>query len=407
MPIILRTLVPFVFAYLVANLVRVVNAVAGGPISEDLGLTAADLGLLTSVYFIGFAAAQLPFGILMDRYGPRLVEATTLIIAVAGCLIFALAPSLLALAAGRFLIGVGSAVVLMAPLTAYRIAFSPQRLPLITGVHMAFGALGAALGGIPAQAALAATGWQGLFFILAKIILLSAFLIFALAPRRHADATPTPIAELAKDLGTIFTARSFWRLAPLICTSHIALLSVVTLWSGPWLTDVAGLSPRAASAWFSFSAIGLLVGFLMFGAIVSRAERRGKGVHVFALVSLAHLAITVLMMVLPPAIATPMWLVYSLTGTIAVFSYAMVTADFPPEMAGRVNTCVNFAVFAFAFVAQWVFGIVVDVVATTQPIATAYNASFALQIIVTLLTFIPLIALRPRPETHIAHASRG
>ena len=124
MPLIMRTLVPFAFAYLVANLVRVVNAVAGGPISEDLGLNAADLGLLTSVYFIGFAAAQLPFGILMDRYGPRLVEATTLLIAVAGCLIFALAPSLLALAQGRFLNGVGSAVGLKAPLAAERHASS-------------------------------------------------------------------------------------------------------------------------------------------------------------------------------------------------------------------------------------------------------------------------------------------
>ena len=48
------------------------------PLATELGLGADDLGLLTSVYFLTFAAAQIPLGILLDRYGPRRVQSVLL-----------------------------------------------------------------------------------------------------------------------------------------------------------------------------------------------------------------------------------------------------------------------------------------------------------------------------------------
>ena len=70
MSLALRVFFPFAIAYLLAYILRVVNAVAGEPIAGELGLSAADLGLLTSVYFFGFAICQVPLGLMMDRYGP-------------------------------------------------------------------------------------------------------------------------------------------------------------------------------------------------------------------------------------------------------------------------------------------------------------------------------------------------
>jgi hypothetical protein len=69
--LILRVFLPFVFGYYIAYLFRTINAVMAVPLATELGLGADDLGLLTSVYFLTFAAAQIPIGILLDRYGPR------------------------------------------------------------------------------------------------------------------------------------------------------------------------------------------------------------------------------------------------------------------------------------------------------------------------------------------------
>ena len=157
----LRVFLPFALTYLLAYTLRVVNAVAGEPISQDLGLTTADLGFLTSVYLAGFALCQLPFGVLMDRYGPRRVEASLLILAAAGCAVFALASSFFELVAGRIMMGVGASMCLMAPFTAYRKWFTMERLPFVIGLHMTFGAAGSALGGWPAEFVIEAVGLRG------------------------------------------------------------------------------------------------------------------------------------------------------------------------------------------------------------------------------------------------------
>jgi sugar phosphate permease len=69
--LILRVFLPFVVGYYIAYLFRTINAVMAAPLATELGLGADDLGLLTSVYFLTFAAAQIPIGILLDRSPPR------------------------------------------------------------------------------------------------------------------------------------------------------------------------------------------------------------------------------------------------------------------------------------------------------------------------------------------------
>src|SRR5258708_29981657 len=67
---IVRVLLPFAIGFYLTNLFRTINALISDQLTSDLALGAADLGLLTSVYFLTFAAAQIPIGILLDRYRP-------------------------------------------------------------------------------------------------------------------------------------------------------------------------------------------------------------------------------------------------------------------------------------------------------------------------------------------------
>jgi MFS family permease len=88
-------LLPFAAGYYLSYLFRSINALIAGDLTAELGLSAADLGLLTSVYFLLFAAAQLPFGVLLDRHGPATIQSGLLLIASAGALVFALADGLI------------------------------------------------------------------------------------------------------------------------------------------------------------------------------------------------------------------------------------------------------------------------------------------------------------------------
>jgi MFS family permease len=83
-----------------------------------LGLGADDLGLLTSVYFLTFAAAQIPIGILLDRYGPRRVQSVLLVVAAVGSTLFAVSDHFWMLLLGRALIGLDVASAMTAGLKA-------------------------------------------------------------------------------------------------------------------------------------------------------------------------------------------------------------------------------------------------------------------------------------------------
>src|ERR1700736_3371672 len=77
-------LLPFSAGYFLSYVFRTINALISAQLTAELGLSAAGLGLLTSVYFLTFAAAQLPIGASLDYYGPRLVQAGLLLVGAAG-----------------------------------------------------------------------------------------------------------------------------------------------------------------------------------------------------------------------------------------------------------------------------------------------------------------------------------
>src|SRR6267143_3831059 len=116
--LILRVFLPFVFGYYIAYLFRTINAVMAAPLATELGLGADDLGLLTSVYFVTFAAAQIPIGILLDRFGPRRVQSVLLLVAAVGSTLFAVSDHFWMLLLGRALIGLGVASAMTGGLKA-------------------------------------------------------------------------------------------------------------------------------------------------------------------------------------------------------------------------------------------------------------------------------------------------
>src|SRR5512134_719032 len=124
---------PFAAAYTLSYLYRSVNAVIAPDLVPAFALTPSQLGLLTSAYFLSFAAFQLPLGLLLDRYGPRRTDAALVLIAACGALVFAAAPDPGALIAGRALIGLGVSGCLMSGLKANVLWFPLARLPAMNG----------------------------------------------------------------------------------------------------------------------------------------------------------------------------------------------------------------------------------------------------------------------------------
>src|SRR6202795_3612107 len=185
---VVHVLLPFAAAYFLSYAYRSVNAVIAPDLARDFALSAASLGLLTSAYFLTFAAFQLPLGLLLDRFGPRRTDAALLLVAALGALVFARAPALPPLIAGRALIGLGVSGCLMSGIKANVMWFPLSRLGSMNGWMFFAGGLGMIAATVPVEAALELADWRTLFVVLALMTLAAAALIFFFVPEREGTA---------------------------------------------------------------------------------------------------------------------------------------------------------------------------------------------------------------------------
>src|SRR5690349_14087420 len=227
-------LIPFAAGYYLSYLFRNINALVAIRLREDFGVDASHLGLMTSVYFLAFALAQLPIGVLLDRYGPRRVQSALLLVAAAGATLFAVSHRVGLLMTGRALIGLGVAGALIAGLKAVVLWFPRERTSLVNGCLIMLGSVGAISATLPAEWVLSHLGWRGLFGLLAVATLVIAMLIFAVVPEPPQGVTEAQ-APQSSSLWTIYADARFWRVAPLSTMCISTSWALQGLWAAPWL----------------------------------------------------------------------------------------------------------------------------------------------------------------------------
>jgi MFS family permease len=352
--LILCVLMPFAAGYVF----RSINAVIAGDLSAELGLSAADLGLLTSMYFLVFAAVLLPCGVFLDRFGPRLVDSALFLVAAVGALIFALADGVTMLLLGRALIGLGVAVGLIAGLKAIVTWFPPQRVPLANGWYIMLGALGAVSATGPAELVVQSVGWRGLFAILAVSSAMVALFILLIVPEKGR----TPAADSISKVGfaTIFRDTRFWRIVPLASTGAGMAWSLQGLWAASWLTDVAGLDRSAVVEHLTLMAAAISVGALLLGALAERLRRVGVSTEVFLAGTLALSMVSQLALLLGvPLSSHVLFAVIASAGATPVLSFAILARYFPKEVAGRANAALGVLNMGTAFGLQCLSGLII------------------------------------------------
>src|SRR5215831_11019292 len=246
----------FAAAYLLSYLYRTVNAVISPELSTSLSVSASSLGLLTSAYFVAFAAMQLPAGMLLDRYGPRRVEPILLAIAGCGALAFASSEQLSGLVIARALIGIGVSVCLMAPLKGFASWYSAERQASLSGWIMVAGGIGALASTAPLAAALSFVSWRTIFVILSASTFAAALAIFLIVP--DTQARPGRLSEQWAGVMSVLRNPRFWWIAPLGATSAGSFMAIQGLWSVPWLMEVNGYSREVAAEHLLLAGIVIL-----------------------------------------------------------------------------------------------------------------------------------------------------
>lgn len=387
-----RLLLPFAFGYFLSYIMRSVNAALSTELQQDLGLDANALGFLTSVFFLSFALMQIPLGVLLDRYGPRRVEAVLLLIAGLGALLFAIGQDFTTVAIGRLLIGLGMSACLMAAFTTINHWFTQAQVPAKNALIMAAGGLGAIFAADPVIWISNAFGWRTVFYLLTAACVLGSVLLFTIVPHRQSPAAGESVSTAIQGLQTIFSSRYFWTVTTLTMLSQASFSAVIGLWSGPWLRDVAGYDQQHIAEMLRWIAIAMTAGFLSIGNIAAWLSRKGVPFWLIVLSAMSGFLIVQPLLLLPYGWWSVLaWLGFGFFGTSGILAYPLLTRHFEHRLAGRVNASLNLLVFVCAFALQWGIGAIIkgyaEITSGIYP-ASAYRSAFFVVIIIQLCTFI-------------------
>ncbi len=394
---------PFAAGFFLSFLFRNVTAVIAKDLAIEFSLSPAELGLLTSAYFLSFATMQVPVGVFLDRYGPRRVTAGLLLLAAAGSASFAMAEGFGTLALSRALIGIGVSSCLMGSMKAFSMWFPLERMATLNGMAIAAGGLGGLAATMPIEAGAGAWGWRAMFWLLAALCVACAAYIATVVPEKPLAAAREAWGEAFRRMGAIFRQPLFWRVGLPLMTVHANYQSLIGLWLAPWAMDVAGLERGTAAQWLFAAALGYTISSFAIGVAADQLAARGisrlaifKTGTFVAIVALAGLAWA------PAQGKFALVVAYGASAVAPALSYVLLTRHYPPDMTGRVNTSLNIVMFVSSFSAQWGVGAILRQFPAEagRYDPRGYAIAFGILVAVQLLAWLWLVTLRREPETY-------
>ena len=351
-------------AYVASQFYRVANAAIAPELMAELSLSAEAMGGITGLFFLSFAAAQIPTGILLDRYGARRTMAALFGVAVLGAITFATADGGAGLAIGRILLGLGCAAGLMGAMVVIARWYPEARFASLTAMLFVVGGGGTLLATTPLAWAVEGIGWRGAFLAMAGLTGVFAVLLLLIVR----DTPPGQVeagnkgeswTEILAGLHAVIANRQLWLVSAIQFVSYATVLSVVGLWGGPYLADVHGLDGVSRGNVLLAMNVAVLAGVSLYGQLDRHAGSRKWLIVAGALITAAILALLAVLEKPEFWLATVLLLLFATIGSYVMLNHAHARAILPDHLIGRGLTFQNLAVFMGVAVIQSASGLIV------------------------------------------------
>lgn len=381
----------FAFGYFLSCLLRAITATLSPVLTLEFELMAADLGLLAGGYFLGFASMQIPLGYLLDKFGPKKIVSSFLLIAFIGTVSFALAQSFSGLLVSRILIGVGAGACLMAPLTGYRIWFAENQQQRVNSWMLMIASLGFLSSTLPVQLLLPTLGWRWIFGGIAALILISIILMLTFIPKwnhQQDESLENPLKS--GSLADVWKNKFFISVIPMGLFNYGGLMAIQTLWAGPWMIRVAGYTPLESATGLFWINITMLVSFFLWGYFLPRITNLGFSALKILTVGLPISFLVMLFIIILGSKAGAFYItLFILSSIFLSVIQPAVGLSFQSHLAGKALTSFNLLIFLGAFIMQWFIGLVIDLVKSfgyTEIIG--FKTAFSVFLLLSLTSYI-------------------
>lgn len=327
----------------------------------DLGLSYAAAGTIQTAYFWTYALAQVPVGLLSDRWGARRVMLVCTTVLSLGALAFASSTTYAALLLSRMIVGLGAAAVWVPGMLLITQWFPASERGRAAGLMSAGGGVGGTLGLVLVPVLAAALGWRLAYGLIVVPSLITLVLIALLIRHRRESAAAPARRATQGSVRRVLAVRAMWPLNINVIFSYGGYFSFITFLPS-FLVSGLGLSQGQAGVVTGLVTAGTIISWPLAGVLSDRLGRR-RPVFLFSqFVSL--LALLVFALLAPRMGLVAVSVTAFMTGLLVgglILPFVMVVDYVPPELAATAAGLTNGACFLGAMVLPIVLGRIVDV----------------------------------------------
>ena len=234
-------------------------------------VSVATLGSLSACYFYAYAIAQIPVGILIDRYGTRWLLTFACILITLGSYFFATTSNMLVAELCRVLIGFGSAFAFVGCLKLGAFWFPDHKFAFIVGLTNLLGVAGAIIGGKPTAYAIDLYGWRNIMFASAIIGLVISSLLWLIVKEpkniKHTKSIRKDQASLLAKILRVLNCKQTWLVAAFGGFMVAPVATYSELWGVSFLMTNYQLERPVAAQITTLSFIGIAAGGPIIGWI--------------------------------------------------------------------------------------------------------------------------------------------
>ena len=392
-------------AYIVAVLDRTTLGVSGLDAAERFNASPGVLSTFVVLQVIVYAGAQIPAGLLLDRFGSRALIVAGGLLMAAGQLILAFSESLPAAIAARAVLGLGDAFTFISVLRLVPHWFNERQIPLVSQLTGICGQFGQVLSAIPFVALLGGAGWSTAYLSSAALGVLAVALVLALirysphgrAVPRHSIAIREPWPHLKAVWLRPGTRLGFFT----HMGTQFSVTTFALMWGVPYLTEAQGLSHSVAGALLTVSVAAAISSGILIGIFTGRHPHRRTHVVLWIIVSNA-LIWTVVLALPSPA---PLWLLVVLIVVISVGGPgSMVGFDFartfnPRRTLGTATGIVNMGGFIASLLVMQAMGMIIGAAGGYS--FSSFRLAWSVQYVVWIVAAVAILITRRKARRTI------
>ena len=374
---------------------RVAPSVMHPELMLTFDISQSGVGILIAYYYLAYVPLQIPVGLMMDFWGPRLVLTVACLLCAIGTFMFAGTNNLWVAKLGRFMVGFGSAFAYVGVLKIANLWLPRKYFAMMAGLCTTLGMFGAMSGGIIMAKFISVIGWQQALFISAVVGIILAFILWAVI-RDKSDREVVTLGRASHrgitiwvELLEVIKSGQLWINGLIGCLTFLPLTAFAECWSVSYLEQI-GLGKESAAVGTALVFLGFAIGGPVWGRTSDIIKSRRLPLMLGSITSacVATLMLTVEIHSVYVLFTALFMLGFLASAQILVFAVGEDTCR--PGMTATTVSFTNFLVMLGGIAMQPLVGIVIDRMSTDNAYGEVVNSAqnFKLALLVMPLGLI-------------------